>query len=279
MLEEASKFFKQSFRVDFDFSFSVIVGLLVFIRILTAINLTSYLGGKPVPANIKVAFSMALTIFVTFFLAPTLDVKKLPESHVLLGILILKEVFFGFLMGFLNTIIFQGIQSAGSMIDNQRSVANARIFNPALGAQTSIFGSYLFQLSITLFITLGGHRLFLSALIESFQVVSPIEIPQLAPGFTPLLSFLVKLTAQTLIICLQLTAPILIAIFVADLILGIMNRIAPMINVFELGFNIKGMVGVILIYFALPVILYQTKYWFQVLVVSFKKLGVLFRGG
>ncbi|MFO1518565.1 MAG: flagellar biosynthetic protein FliR [bacterium] len=50
------------------------------------------------------------------------------------------------------------------------------------------------------------------------------------------------------IICLQLSAPVLIAIFVADLVLGITNRIAPMINVFEMGFNIKGFVGVLLVH-------------------------------
>ncbi len=84
------------------------------------------------------------------------------------------------------------------------------------------------------------------------------------------------LTADTLIICLQLSAPVLIAIFIADLLLGITNRIAPMVNVFEMGFNIKGFVGVLLVYFSLPILVFQSKYWFQIMVNNFKQLTDIF---
>lgn len=183
---------------------------------------------------------------------------------------------FGLLMGLVNQMIFFGIQSAGNMIDNQRYVANARIFNPALGSQASIFGVFLYQLTIAVFLTIGGHRYFLSALVESFQKVPLLTYPTIGQGIMPIMDLMIKLSADTLIICLQLSAPVLIAIFVADLVLGITNRIAPMINVFEMSFNIKGFVGVLLVYLALPLMVYQSKVWFQGMQETYQQIMKLF---
>jgi flagellar biosynthesis protein FliR len=62
---------------------------------------------------------------------------------------------------------------------------------------------------------------------------------------------------------LQLAAPVLVAIFIADLILGLTNRVAPMINVFDIGFNIKGFLGVALVYLSLPLVFSQMQVWFK----------------
>lgn len=261
---------------DFNLTDSLVIGGLIYIRILMVITLLPYLGGKTVPAMIKGAVSLAITLFVYFLIIPNIDSGSLPKQSFLIGILFMKEALFGFLIGFVNMMVFQGIQAAGSMIDNQRYVANARVFNPALGAQTSIFGSYLFQLSIALFIVMGGHRYMLNGIIQSFQTVPLFSFPNMGTGITPIIDLMIRLAGDTLIICLQLSAPVLIAIFVADLILGVTNRIAPMINVFEMGFNIKGFVGVLLVYLSIPLIVYQTKHWFQSMMGAFNKLTIYF---
>jgi len=262
--------------IDLDLTFTFIAGGLIATRLLVAINLTPYLGGKPVPGTIRVAIAFALTLFVYPFVAPAIDRSAVPREAFLLVVLFLKEAMFGLLMGLVNQMIFYGIQAAGNMIDNQRYVANARIFNPALGSQASIFGLFMYQLVIAIFISMGGHRFFLSALIESFQAVPLLTYPTIGTGITPLMDLMIKLSADTLIICLQLSAPVLIAIFVADLVLGITNRIAPMINVFEMSFNIKGFVGVLLVYLALPFMVYQSKYWFEGMIKTFQQVTQFF---
>jgi flagellar biosynthetic protein FliR len=269
--------FLSSVGIDIDLTFSILAGGLILTRFLVALTLTPYLGGRVVPANIKTAAALALTFFVYPLVVPGLDRSQIPHGAGLLGALFLKEMMYGLLLGIVNQMVFYGIQSAGSMIDNQRYVANARIFNPALGAQTSIFGVYLYQLTVALFLSIGGHRYFLRALVDSFQTVPLLSYPKFAPGITPMIDLIIKLSADTLIITLQLSAPVLIAIFVADLILGITNRIAPMINVFEMGFNIKGFVGVLLVYLALPIMLFQAKHWFQIMTQTFYRVAEFFR--
>src|SRR5262249_8290695 len=155
---------------------------------------------------------------------------------------------FAILMGLSVAIVFYGVQSAGNMIDNQRQLANARIFNPALGSQASLFGVFYYQLALVIFLETGGHRIFIQAVVKSFETVPILSFPNIQPGIDPVLLWISRLTADTLIICLQLSAPVLIAIFIADVILGLTNRVAPMINVFEMGFNIKGYLGAALVY-------------------------------
>lgn len=273
---EQARQFTAATGMDVDFTFFFIAGGLIATRILVAINLTPYLGVRPVPGNIRVSTALALTFFVYPLVIPGIDKSQIPQGAFLLIALFLKEAMFGMLLGLVNMMIFYGIQSAGNMVDNQRYVANARIFNPALGSQASLFGVFFFQLTLALFLVLGGHRFFIKALVESFQTIPLLTFPKIEPGITPMVDFMIRLTGDTLIICLQLSMPVLIAIFIADLILGLTNRIAPMINVFEMGFNIKGFVGVALVYLSLPVFIYQTKYWFQYLIQAFSRVTQYF---
>ncbi len=246
-----------------DYTRPLTIAGLIMIRLLTAFSLTPYIGMKPVPHTVRAATAMAFTAFTYPLIAPGIDSSQIPRSVFLFLALFIKEVLFGVLLGLVNIMIFFGIQSAGNMIDNQRSVANARIFNPALGAQASLFGMFFYQMVIASFVGLNLHLHFIKAVIESFIKVPILYFPHIEPGISPLIIFIIKLSADTLIICLQISAPVLIAIFIADLVLGITNRIAPMINVFEMGFNIKGFVGVLLVFLALPVLFRQSEFWFQ----------------
>ncbi len=275
MLQDANQL-ASSMGLDLDFTFFFIAAGLMMTRIIVVLSLTPYLGMKPVAANIRVATTIALTVFIYPWVMQGIDRTQIPQGATMLLALFLKEVLFGVMMGLVNLMILFGIQSAGSMIDNQRSVANARIFNPSLGAQASIFGIYFYQLTIAIFLALGFHRPFIKALVESFQKVPLLSFPTLKPGITPLIDFLLRLSGETLIICLQVSAPVLIAIFVADLVLGITNRIAPMINVFEMGFNVKGFVGALLVYLSLPIFLTQSRFWFHKMIEYFGQVSDLF---
>ncbi len=239
----------------------LIVGGLIFTRIFIMTLFVPFLGVRPIPGRIRIAVTMALVICVfspVYASAPA----TFPEETGIIFALFLKEMLFGIFLGLSVTIVFYGIQSAGNMIDNQRQLANARIFNPALGSQSSLFGVFYYQFALVTFLVLGGHRLFLKGVLESFAKVPILAFPNIGPGINPLVDLIIRLTADTLVITLQLSAPILIAIFIADLILGMTNRVAPMINVFEMGFNIKGYLGNLLAYLSLPLVFYQMKLWF-----------------
>lgn len=210
------------------------------------------MGGRQIPGRIKISLAIALSLFVLPMVNGQVE-YPLPQSNVLLFGYFLKETALGFIIGLATATVFYGLQAAGSMIDNQRQLANAQIFNPSIGSQASLFGVFYYQFGIIIFLVSGAHLVFFNGLIESFNVIPIISLPQSVSGETAIIKIMYRLTADVLKIALQISAPVLITIFVADLILGLTNRIAPMVNVFDLGFNIKGWMGVLMVLLSLPI--------------------------
>jgi len=257
----SSRAFLDQIGIHADLFRYLLIGGLIFTRIFLTALFVPFLGGRPVPGRIRitVAFTLMMFLYVPVSSSTTMAT---PDSTGVIFAFFLKEMLVGILLGMPLVFMFYGIQSAGNMIDNQRQLANARIFNPALGSQSSLFGVFFYQTALVTFITIGGHRLFIQGLAKSYEMIPVMSLPPVQSGLTPLLELMIRLTSDTLVICLQLSAPILVAIFIADLILGLTNRVAPMINVFDMGFNIKGFAGMSLAYISFPLIYGQMKVWF-----------------
>lgn len=275
-ISEAENFLG-NYGLSIDLYRHLLIGGLIFARIFIICMFIPYLGVKPVPGRVRVAVSMVLTLF---FYSPVdaMAGTTLPTSYGIILSLFFKEALFAILLGFAGGLVFFGIQAAGNMIDNQRQLANAQIFNPGIGSQASLFGIFYYQLAIVIFLIIGGHRIFIRAIAQSFEAVPVLQFPDITPGLQPVLTFILRLSADTLIIALQLGAPVLVAIFIADIILGLTNRVAPMVNVFELGFNIKGFLGVLMVYLALPMVIVQLKEWFIRYLDTIEKMIQFFLG-
>jgi type III secretion protein SpaR/YscT/HrcT len=253
----------------------LLVGGLIFTRIFIMSMFLPYLGTKPIPGRIRVAVCVALAIFF-YFPVSAMTTAALPTSGAALFALFFKEALFGILLGFSAGLVFYGIQAAGNVIDNQRMLANAQIFNPGIGSQASLFGIFYYQLAIVIFLIIGGHHHLFQALAKSFEAVPLLETPEFGANYVPVIALVMRLTADVLVISVQLGAPVVIAILLSDIILGLMNRVAPMINVFEMGFNIKGYMGVLMVYLSLPLVFQQMKFWFTHYMETVSKIIDLF---
>jgi len=242
--------------INANFSFALIFASLIYVRILTIVMMVPFLFGKPVPRTVRVGAAMVLTAFAYKYLVPA-NPPPVTEDMIVLAMLYLKEAFVGLLIGFGASLIFYGFEAAGQMIDSQRGMSIARVLIPELGSQSSIMGTFLFQLAIVVYLTIGGHQLFFNAVYGSFQVLPLFEFPKLGGGLMPLMELFMLLSAEILVICVQIAAPVIIAILIADIILGVANRIAPQINVWELGFNVKGYLGILAIFWSITLIVNQ----------------------
>jgi len=242
--------------INVNFSFALIFASLIYVRMLMIVMMVPFLFGKPVPKTVRVGSAMVLTFFAYKYLVPA-NPPAVSEDMLVLSMLFLKEIFVGLIIGFGAALIFYGFEAAGQMIDSQRGMSIARVLIPELGSQSSIMGTFLFQLAVVVYLTIGGHHFFLNAVYESYQLLPLFEFPKLGGGLMPLMDLFMVLTAEILVLCVQISAPIIITILIADIILGVANRIAPQINVWELGFNVKGYLGILAIFWALTLIVGQ----------------------
>jgi flagellar biosynthetic protein FliR len=103
----------------------------------------------------------------------------------------------------------------------------------------------------------GGHLIFLRAFFHSFEVLPVWEFPRFAEGTMPIMEILVRLSADVLWIALQLSAPALIALFLTDVGFGIINRVAPQINVFVVSQPAKVAIGIAMVLLVLRILFDQ----------------------
>ena len=248
------------FGIQFDFVPAFKLWMLIFIRCFTMLAFVPFLGTRMVMPRART--TLALVAFYVFFLVQAKLLPQVPESYFLMAAYMAKEVLFGFTIGFVTQAIFYGIQAAGMVVDHQRGGANAQLVLPELG-QVTIFGSFYYWMAIALFLSVGGHRFFLKSFFEGFTVVPLLSLPLFESGFAPFMDFIILLSGKSLLIALQLSAPVLIAVLLTDTVLGIANKMAPQINVFELGFAAKGIMGPLLVYVSLVVLVAQMGEWSQ----------------
>jgi flagellar biosynthetic protein FliR len=245
-------------------AFMVLVGL-AFARLLSFMVIAPFFGGTAVSARVKVATAAAFVIIVYPSLATGLPPEGRPLPFSALGFIALlaKEALVGFTLGFVTSLVFEGIQVAGRIVDFQRGAMLGEVFAPQLQQQVSALGQFNLQFSIVLFFAIGAHRVFISALLHSFEMIPATGFPNFTPGWTPVAASITQLTAGVFAIGVQLAAPAMIALLLTDLFFGLINRAAPQINVFFLGLPVKMLVGVVVILVSLQLLKDQYIHYFN----------------
>jgi flagellar biosynthetic protein FliR len=221
-------------------TFLVLFGL-VLARIVLAISLAPFLGGRSVSGRIKVG----LAVFISALLFPSV----VPESHfgdlnsLRVMSLLVKEAVIGATLGFMSQIVFYAIQMAGAMVDYQRGMSQATFFAPQLETNVSLLGQLQFQAALVLFLLLNGHLVFLRALASSFRSVPLLDFPHFTGGTLAAVEQMARYTGDALLIALQLGAPVLLVLFLIDISFGMLGKVASGFQVHNESQPVKALVG------------------------------------
>lgn len=258
-------------------AFLVLVGL-AFARLIAFLIVVPFFGGAAVPGRVKVATATALVIIAYPSLAAALPAEgtRIPFGAIGFAGLLIKEALVGFTLGFVASLVFEAVQVAGRIIDFQRGSTMNEMFAPQLQTRVSELGQFKLQFSIVIFLLIGAHHAFLRSLIESFHVVPALEFPHFAQGWSPAALYITQLTGAVMAIGVQLAAPAIIALLLTDIFFGIVNRVAPQINVFFLSLPVKMMVGLFVVLIALALFKDRYIYYFSEAHRSFTDLIQMF---
>ena len=224
-------------------------GLLIFARILGFVRFAPVLNRKEIPGFVKLSFALILTIILMM----TIETTTTPSGASLCLGLILNVVG-GMLIGFIAYCIVQAISAAGDMINMQMGLSSAMVLDPTMGAQVSILGSFFGLLAVILFIHIGGVYWLINALHRSFEIF-PVYAHAIPMDKLINKEYLVTITSNVLYVGLQIAAPVLLATLGQDLILGIISKTAPQVNVFQLSFLFKPVLGAAILLWIMPIII------------------------
>lgn len=237
-------------------------GIFVFARVLGFIRFAPVLNRKEIPGLIKVSFALVLTIILMM----TVETGPMP-SHTSLILGLFLNVVAGMLIGFIANCIVLAIAAAGDMINMQMGLSSAMVLDPTAGAQVSILGNFFGILAVILFIDIGGLYWLINALHRSFEIF-PVFAQAIPMDKLVNQDYLIKITSNILYVGLQIASPVLLATLGQDLILGIISKTAPQVNVFQLSFLFKPVLGAAILLWIMPIIINVINDYF----ISFAKI-------
>lgn len=236
-------------------AFLVLFGL-IFARFVAFVNIVPFFGGQAVPAQVKVATATALVLIAYPSVVSEIPMDGSPLGFGPVGFmaLVAKEVFVGFTLGFVASVVFQAVLVAGRIIDFQRGSTMGELLAPQVQQQVSQLGQFKVQLAIVIFLAIGAHRFFISALIRSFEFIPATKFPQFQAGWSPAAEFIAVLTGSVFSIGVQLAIPAILALLLTDLFFGLINRVAPQANVFFLSLPVKMAMGIFVVALSIQMI-------------------------
>lgn len=245
---------------------------LVAARLLPIVMFTPLFGGEVASRRFRTGIVMVLAAVYSLGLLPS--VTSLP-SGIEYGLLALKEALLGGTWTVLLILAFQLAAAIGALIDVSRGSSFAMLLDPSTRQNLPVSGLLLFVLVVTLFVTGGGYVLVLNALADSFVMAPPQTFALGGARGGTIVAHFVELTEMFFALTLRLAMPVIVLIFLIDIGLGLINRVAPQIQVFFLGLTIKGWVGVAVLSASLAITVTESLAWIGRLVNA----GLAWLGG
>ncbi len=216
-------------------------------RILAMFLVLPIFNTQLVPGLLRFSVAAVLGVVMVPVVSSQLSLVELQAPALVL--LIVKEAFIGFVIGYLAAIPFWIFEAVGFLVDNQRGASIASTLNPLTGNDSSPLGILFNQAFIVFFLLTGGFTLLLGVLYDSFGLWSVTQwTPHLRADAVPvLLDQLDRLVRMAVL----LAAPVLVAMFLAEIGLALVSRFAPQLQVFFMAMPIKsGLAMLVLVLYA-----------------------------
>ncbi len=223
-------------------------GIFIFARMLGFFRLAPVFNRKEIPGMVKLGLILLITIVLTCISKPEVTIIK--ESFALS---ILLNMVVGAMIGYIAQLILLAVDAGGDMVNMQMGLSSAMVLDPTTSSQVSIVGKCFQLLGLIIFIQLGGVYWLLSALIRSFEIF-PLDATIIPLQQIVNMDYMVQLSSNVLFMGLQIASPILLATLGQDIILGVISKTAPQVNVFQLSFLFKPVLGAAIMVWILPML-------------------------
>jgi flagellar biosynthetic protein FliR len=210
--------------------------LLIFARIGGMVLQAPLFASPHLNAPLKIGLIGSISL-IFFFVLP------LPEISLDLywiAFNIMKEFFIGLVMGYVTIFFLNSIQGGGAILDQQLGLSTGASFDPQLGA-VNMNARFLFYLAFTIFILSGGFYLILEGIKFSFTILPVSGNYELNKDF---FEAFISLTSKFFYVALHVVGAIVVAVFIAQVGLALIARVAPQSNVFMLSFPVNFMIGI-----------------------------------
>lgn len=210
---------------------------LVFALVLTRVSglaMTAPIyGAQEVPMQIRALISFALAVLIV----PTQLGAHFPNPKTLVDLVLILggELLIGLTLGLGVMILFSGIQLTGQIIGQVSGMTLADVFNPAFDTSIPLLSQMLYMFTLAIYVTVSGHRMLMGGLLNTFATIPP----GMGTLSTSLGDASITLLTQSFDLGIRAAAPAIVALLVATLVLGLISRTLPQLNILAIGFGIN----------------------------------------
>jgi len=216
-----------------------------FVRVLSLFAVAPLFGESSIPRTAKIGLAAVFAVAI----APSIPPIPVMPPGSYTGLLILaQQVMIGIAIGYTMRIVFSAVQTAGEFVGLQMGLSFATFFDPSMGANTAVLSRLFNIVAMLIFLAIDGHLLMLAAIVRTFETLPIGELTLHQNGWGVLVEWGSTIFSSGLLLAL----PLIAALLTINLALGILNRAAPQLSVFSVGFPISITVGVILLAIVLP---------------------------
>ncbi len=249
--------------------------LLVLCRITAFFVVAPIFSMRGIPNIFKIGFAF----FVSLLTFISIESQAVYAWDAVLLANIFKEILVGMLLGFTAYMFFVITQIAGSFVDMQMGFGIANVIDPMTGMQAPILGNFKFFIAILLFLALDGHHLLILSIMQSYEWV-PLDHAIFTKMFSGDVSnFLIDRFIEMFVLAFKMVAPLICALFLVDVGLGILAKTVPQMNIFVVGIPIKILVGFAILFIMIPGLIFLYKLLFESLVDALGELLSILSSG
>lgn len=235
-----------------------IVLILVFIRMSSLFVVTPVFGRREMPSYLKIG----LAFFCSYIMVPLLGDVSIEYTNLLsFAAIAAKEFLVGVIIGYVSFLVFSALYIAGQIIDIQIGFGMVNVLDPTMNIQVPLTGNFIYIMSTLFFLTMDGHHILLSALFKSYSIL-PINGFEFAEA---MVNNITAIFAEVFAIGFKISIPVLAAVLLSEVALGILSKTVPQMNVFVVGIPLKIGIGLITLFVMLPVFM-------QIMMVIFDRM-------
>jgi len=208
---------------------------LVLTRVSGVVMTSPVFGGNDIPVRVRALFAFAISLLVL----PTQWHVSVEYPGTMLNYLVFlgAELMVGLCLGLGMVVLFSGLQLAGALVGRLGGLMLADVFDPATQTSVPVFSRLMFMVGLAVFVGIGGHRIVMAALLDTFAALPPGggSIPESLTGA------FVNLLAQSFHLGIRAAMPLTVALLLSTLILGLIGRTMPQLNILMVGFGLNAM--------------------------------------
>jgi len=215
------------------------------VRLTVALALSPAFSAYGVPATLRIALTLALAALTFAYRNPVPAATAWAADPTTLAVPVLAEIFIGGLLGLGVHVVLAALALAGRLMDVQIGFAIGSVFDPVSRTSSNVLGSITGLVGVTLFVVTDAHSQLAQLIAHSIDTFPLGELPKLNDPLRPLLA-----AGSMFTLGLAFAAPVMMALLLTDLAIGVMSRNMPQVNVLILAIPIKVIVGYLVLAFA-----------------------------